>query len=221
MPRYAAIDIGSNSVRMMAAKVEPRAAMRTLAEDARLTRLGESVFRTGSIDPAAIDYLCTVSSAWSPPTGARHAGDARRSDRRRSRRLQQRRVHERVNAILDQPVEVISGQEEARLIHLGVETRWPHPNERISSSISVAAARRSLRRRRASYARLFRGPWERFDCSPCFSSRSPSPVDLQRMEEFIDESSQWLCGALSRGLCPRHRHIGVGLGDRLGRQPDS
>ena len=50
MPRYAAIDIGSNSVRMMAAEVEPRTPIRVLAEDRQVTRLGESVFRTGSID---------------------------------------------------------------------------------------------------------------------------------------------------------------------------
>ena len=36
----------------------------------------------------------------------------------------------RTSAALEAEVEVISGQEEARLIHLGVASRWPHENER-------------------------------------------------------------------------------------------
>ena len=45
MPRYAAIDIGSNSIRMEAAEVIPGQAVRILASDREVTRLGESVFR--------------------------------------------------------------------------------------------------------------------------------------------------------------------------------
>ena len=48
MPRYAAIDIGSNSVRMQAAEIIPGAPMRVLAADREVTRLGASVFRTGA-----------------------------------------------------------------------------------------------------------------------------------------------------------------------------
>jgi exopolyphosphatase/guanosine-5'-triphosphate,3'-diphosphate pyrophosphatase len=36
----------------------------------------------------------------------------------------------RASAALGSDVEIISGQEEARLIHLGVQSRWPHPKER-------------------------------------------------------------------------------------------
>jgi exopolyphosphatase / guanosine-5'-triphosphate,3'-diphosphate pyrophosphatase len=58
MPRYAAIDIGSNSVRMMAAEVTD-GKTQILAEDRQVTRLGESVFRTGRISKDALDFLCT------------------------------------------------------------------------------------------------------------------------------------------------------------------
>jgi exopolyphosphatase / guanosine-5'-triphosphate,3'-diphosphate pyrophosphatase len=57
MPRYAAIDIGSNSVRMMAAEFTD-GRTQILAEDRQVTRLGESVFRTGRISKDALDFLC-------------------------------------------------------------------------------------------------------------------------------------------------------------------
>jgi exopolyphosphatase / guanosine-5'-triphosphate,3'-diphosphate pyrophosphatase len=37
---------------------------------------------------------------------------------------------QRTSAVLGTNVEIISGSEEARLIHLGVESRWPRPKER-------------------------------------------------------------------------------------------
>ncbi len=56
MPRYAAVDIGSNSVRMMAAEVNQET-IRVLAEERQVTRLGESVFRTGRISEEALTFL--------------------------------------------------------------------------------------------------------------------------------------------------------------------
>ena len=53
MPRYAAIDIGSNSIRMEAAEVTPGQPIRVLASEREVTRLGESVFRTRHVRPGA------------------------------------------------------------------------------------------------------------------------------------------------------------------------
>jgi exopolyphosphatase/guanosine-5'-triphosphate,3'-diphosphate pyrophosphatase len=130
MPRYAAIDIGSNSVRMMAAEVTD-AGTRILAQDRQVTRLGESVFRTGRISKDALDFLCTnlarMASAYSrlEVLGVRAvATSAVRDATNRQEFLQ------RTSAVLGTNVEIISGSEEARLIHLGVESRWPRPKER-------------------------------------------------------------------------------------------
>ena len=60
MPRYADIDIGSNSVRMLAAEAEPGSAIRSLASDREVTRLGQSVFRTGRVSQEAMDLVSTV-----------------------------------------------------------------------------------------------------------------------------------------------------------------
>ncbi|MGI8962630.1 MAG: HD domain-containing protein [Bryobacteraceae bacterium] len=130
MPRYAAVDIGSNSVRMIAAEVT-NGKTQILAEDRQVTRLGESVFRTGRISKDALDFLCLnlarMASAYNrlEVLGVRAvATSAVRDANNRQEFLQ------RTSVALATNVEIISGSEEARLIHLGVESRWPRPKER-------------------------------------------------------------------------------------------
>ena len=114
MPRYAAFDIGSNSVRMMAADVDAHGRFDVLASERQVTRLGAGVFRNGLIEPATLDSLCevlarmnervrplSVLSMRAVATAA--VRDASNADE----------FIERVSAVLGQNVEVISGQEEA------------------------------------------------------------------------------------------------------------
>ena len=60
VPRYAAVDIGSNSIRMEAAEAVPGQGTRILASDREVTRLGESVFRTGVVSEDAMRASCAV-----------------------------------------------------------------------------------------------------------------------------------------------------------------
>ena len=59
MSRYAAIDIGSNSIRMLAAEVNPHATseqpMQVLAADRQVVRLGKTVFREGRLAASEIE----------------------------------------------------------------------------------------------------------------------------------------------------------------------
>ena len=48
MSRYAAIDIGSNSIRMLAAELNPQS-MQVLAAERQVVRLGKTVFREGRL----------------------------------------------------------------------------------------------------------------------------------------------------------------------------
>lgn len=130
MPRYAAVDIGSNSVRMMAGEVT-NGAIRTLVEDRQVTRLGESVFRTGRIGKEAFDFLCATLAKMAAAynrlelSGMRAVATSAVRDA-----TNQHEFLSRTSAVLGTNVEIISGPEEARLIHLGVEARWPRPKER-------------------------------------------------------------------------------------------
>ena len=53
MPTFAAVDIGSNSVRLEIARLTGRH-LKPVYEDREVTRLGESVFRSGFLSPEAM-----------------------------------------------------------------------------------------------------------------------------------------------------------------------
>src|SRR4051812_27630825 len=59
IPVFAAIDIGSNSVRLKISKLVRRR-LSTLHEDREVTRLGEAVFQSGMLDPEAMGQTVKV-----------------------------------------------------------------------------------------------------------------------------------------------------------------
>lgn len=132
MPRYAAIDIGSNSVRMLAAEVAPGSPVRVLASGREVTRLGEGVFRTGNVSEEAMQLTCEVLTRMAAQYQALDVAGVRAvatSSARDARN--QAEFLERASQAIAGPVEAISGREEARLIHLGVLSRWPQPGRRV------------------------------------------------------------------------------------------
>ena len=132
MPRYAAIDIGSNSIRMEAAEVVDETPPRILASEREVTRLGESVFRTGRISQDAIELACAVLARMAAQYKALEAVGVRAvaTSGVRDARNQEEFI-DRASLAIGAPIEVISGREEARLVQLGVDSRWPHPNQRV------------------------------------------------------------------------------------------
>ncbi len=111
---------------MEAAEVLPGQPTRILASDREVTRLGESVFRTGSVSEEAIAATCAVLVRMADlyrkldVVGVRAVATSAIRDTRN-----QKAFLERVSLAAGTPVEIISGREEARLIHLGVESSWP------------------------------------------------------------------------------------------------
>src|SRR5258708_3680497 len=112
MPRYAAIDIGSNSTRLLVAEYSPSSQMHTLAVDREVTRLGESVFRDGRLSPSALDQISSVLT--------RMAGTLRQFDVTSLRAVATSAVRDtsnqaefldRASRAVGAPVEVISGLE--------------------------------------------------------------------------------------------------------------
>jgi exopolyphosphatase / guanosine-5'-triphosphate,3'-diphosphate pyrophosphatase len=120
MPTFAAVDIGSNSVRL---KISRLAAHRLVEihEDREVTRLGDSVFRSGFLSPDAIALTVKVLRRFhraAQRTGTdvvRVVATSALRDARNSRAFL-----EWVRSATGWTVEIISGLEEARLIHLGL-----------------------------------------------------------------------------------------------------
>jgi exopolyphosphatase/guanosine-5'-triphosphate,3'-diphosphate pyrophosphatase len=190
MPRYAAIDIGSNSIRLLAAEIEPGGTMRILESERTVTRLGENVFRAGFISAEAMDSVSEVL--------ARMVAAYRRHDVTAARLVATAAVRdagnsaefiERCSEIAGQPVEIISGQEEARLIHLGVESRWPHPQERLLIVDIGGGSAEFIEAQRGNLVQAFSRPLGAVRLHSTFlrDADPPSVPALRRLNEFIDE----------------------------------
>jgi len=120
MPTLAAVDIGSNSVRVKIARLQ-RGRLHPLHEDRAVTRLGEMVFRTGLLSPETMSDTVKVLRRFH--RAVQHFGadqvrvvatSAMRDARNSAAFL------EWVRSATGWKAEIISGQEEGRLIHLGL-----------------------------------------------------------------------------------------------------
>ena len=120
MPTFAAIDIGSNSCRLKIAKVVAHQ-LRTLHEDREVTRLGASVFESGLVSPEAMVATLRALKRFQRAVQAhgvdqiRVVATAAMRDARNGPAFQAW-----VKAETGWTLEIISGLEEGRLIHLGV-----------------------------------------------------------------------------------------------------
>jgi exopolyphosphatase/guanosine-5'-triphosphate,3'-diphosphate pyrophosphatase len=120
MPTFAAVDIGSNSVRLKISRLV-RHHLTEIHEDREVTRLGESVFRSGFLSPKTIANTVKVLRRFHRAVqkagvdSVRVVATSALRDARNSRAFL-----EWVRSSTGWNVEVISGLEEARLIHLGL-----------------------------------------------------------------------------------------------------
>ena len=206
MPRYAAIDIGSNSVRMLTAETAPGRSTKILAAERQVTRLGAGVFRNGHISPEAVQLVCENLSRMAQiykkldVIGVRAVATSAVRDA-----SNQQEFLERASEVLGTPVEIISGQEEARLIHLGVEARWPQPDKRVLIIDVGGGSAEIILGENGALSEAFSKPLGAVRLTEVFLKSDPAtPVELHRLDEYIEEK-----------LATPLRRIGVGPFDRL------
>ena len=120
MPTLAAIDIGSNSCRLAIATVQQHK-IKVFHQDREVVRLGESVFQTGEISPDAMANTIRALKRFQKAVQAQVVDTVRvvaTSAMRDARNAAAFIAW--VKSATGWTVEVISGLEEGRLIHLGV-----------------------------------------------------------------------------------------------------
>jgi exopolyphosphatase/guanosine-5'-triphosphate,3'-diphosphate pyrophosphatase len=120
MPTFAAIDIGSNSCRLKIAQVVSHQ-LKTIAEDREVTRLGASVFETGLVSPEAMTATLQALKRFQRAVQLHGVDQIRVVATSAMRDARNGPAFQAwVKAETGWNMEIISGLEEGRLIHLGV-----------------------------------------------------------------------------------------------------
>src|SRR3979411_2323526 len=120
LPTFAPVDIAPTRVRLKIARLQGRR-LKEVHEDREVTRLGEGVFGSGLLSPEAMAETVRVLRRFHRATqecgtdSVRVVATAALRDARNSRAFL-----EWVRSTTGWNIEVISGLEEARLIHLGI-----------------------------------------------------------------------------------------------------
>jgi exopolyphosphatase / guanosine-5'-triphosphate,3'-diphosphate pyrophosphatase len=119
--RVAAIDCGTNSIRLLIADIDPeRAVLTDLTRQMKIVRLGEGVDRTGRLSEAALDRTIGALSEYAEliqrlsPAAVRMVATSATRDADNSQEFV-----DRVKEVLGVAPEVVTGDEEARLSFTG------------------------------------------------------------------------------------------------------
>lgn len=131
MPNCAVIDVGSNAIRLQVARIQGPGPHEILCEERKPVRLGERVFLTGELDNAAVLRAIDALKFLKEVTAVYHAEVVRVVATSAVREASN--ADEFVRQVQESTalqVEVISGREEARLIHLGLRDSVPFDPDR-------------------------------------------------------------------------------------------
>jgi exopolyphosphatase / guanosine-5'-triphosphate,3'-diphosphate pyrophosphatase len=119
--RVAAIDCGTNSVRLLVADVDvARCTLTDLCREMRIVRLGEGVDQTGRLSPAALDRTMVALGEYAAqirrlaPEAVRMVATSATRDAENSQEFRTR-----VKEVLGVAPQVVTGDEEARLSFTG------------------------------------------------------------------------------------------------------
>ena len=137
LPRLAAIDIGTNSIRLVVAEVQPDASYRVLDEDREMTRLGRGLYRDGRLGEApmeqslqALGRMRAIADGFGvtelraiATSAVREAANGRDFVREAWRRYRVR-------------IEVVAAEEEARLAFRSV-TRHYDLDDRLTAIVDI------------------------------------------------------------------------------------
>jgi len=189
MGRFAAVDIGSNSMRLLVAEVELDGKLVRLAEDRQVTRLGESVFTRGILGEDAIRLTEEVLARFRMSLEALGVSAIRVVATSATRDAgNQDEFLVRAFAALGSPVEIISGVEEARLIGLGVNAVWPQGEDPVLIVDVGGGSAEFILLQGGMMVEGYSRPLGAVRLKEVFLDKDPPKREqLNRLQEFIDE----------------------------------
>jgi exopolyphosphatase/guanosine-5'-triphosphate,3'-diphosphate pyrophosphatase len=124
--RLAAIDVGTNSIKLLVAAVDEDGSLEILSREKALVRLGSETLSTGRLSPEAIEAAASTIEQFPRSVEAQGAELVRtvatcavREATNSSEFIEE--VRRRTGVTID----VVSGEEEARLINLAVRSEFP------------------------------------------------------------------------------------------------
>jgi exopolyphosphatase/guanosine-5'-triphosphate,3'-diphosphate pyrophosphatase len=117
---FAVIDVGSNAMRCQVAVVDHPKHYRVLEQERQPVRLGHDVFQTGKLNPQTIDAALKVLGDFKKLADRFRVKSIRAAGTSALREAIDSRSFIRRAAKIGVPLEVLSEQEEARLISLGI-----------------------------------------------------------------------------------------------------
>ena len=127
MTRVAAVDIGTNSVRLLVAEVE-ESGFTTVDRRTQITRLGQGVNETRRLDPEAISRTVNVIREYQEAIAAHGAARVRVAATSASRDATNRdEFFDPVEQLLGVRPELLTGEEEARLEFAGATSGLTEP----------------------------------------------------------------------------------------------
>ena len=120
MRRVAAIDCGTNSIRLLVTDLGPDGTAHDVVRDMRVVRLGEGVDRTGRLDPAAIERTVTATREYALTIGEMGVDVVRFCATSAARDAENAgEFRAAIHAVLGQDPEILTGDAEARASFLG------------------------------------------------------------------------------------------------------
>ena len=117
------MDIGTNSIRLLIVRVNPNRSTNVLLQLKQTVRLGEGEFDDQVLQPKAVDRAVSVTQQFASLIRSHGADDVIAVATAATREARnQREFVQRLQEAAQLDVRVVSGQEEARLIYLGVSS---------------------------------------------------------------------------------------------------
>src|SRR5579872_4103891 len=187
MPVFAAVDIGSNSVRLSIAELR-NGRLVPLHQDREVTRLGEGVFRDGNLDPQAMAHSLKVLRRFHRAAQSFAVERLRVVATSAMRDSNNAPVFaEWVKSATGWRIEIISGLEEGRLIHLGVVSSMKTPAELLLVDLGGGSCELTLSRQ-GHIKEIVTLPLGAVRLTQDFIHQDPPTRDeLRRLHDFIAE----------------------------------